>query len=531
MENVKNQIRGWKDKYQKETVIILIIGFLTHIYGMTNMLGGDDRILNYYNGPGTVQKALQRASTGRWLAALVELLMGWFKSPVVTGIFTITLMAMAAIIFCEIFDIRNRYLQIAVGSMFEAFPAVCVFITLAPDTFAYGVSFFLCIAAMYVLVKYHDRNRFVFSVLIMWMSLSMFMPNISCLLIMMIFYLFYEILILKSSKSDIAEFIKKCVGMIAVSGFFYYIGCVLIMKIMNVRPDDYQGASDAMSGVFLKTFYLNIPYSLFKTWKHSYEWMFMIPQFKFTLILSYITISISWIYLWIKRDIYRSKKRTLLLLIAAMLIPFALSPMSLISYAFRYRAQHCMGYAVFLLGVVIFGKYLKDELKCRTFVKTLIAVTLTLEIYAFFLFDQVEYYNMSYVWERDKTMCTRILCSLDQTDGFEYSDPVYFLDTVDLNYDESNSVLHYDWNLFQTISNSTTNITGGDTSYKSHIQSFEGVSLSTPTQDIIDRINNSELVDISKSLKNGDFKIVKFEETNTYVIIVHHTASPSWEFS
>ncbi len=528
---LKKIFRKWIKENKNVLLIAFIAGFFSHIYGITNMLGGDDRILNYYTGRSTIGLALQRANTGRWLATIVELGLGWYKSPVVTGFFTIIIMAISAVIFSEIFDIKDDKKRSLVAIMFEVFPAVCVFITLAPDTFSYGVSFLVCNIAMYLLVKRPPKTKNVIcNIIVLFIGLSLFLPNISVILIAMIYYVLYQILIEQKASDIIVTFIKRSIVVILISAILYYTANIVIINAMHIELSDYQGASDAITGKFINNILTGALFSLFKTWKHSYEWMYMIPQLKFTLIVSYIIVALSIIYLWINNKIYKKMKSTIIMLICIVFIPFSLSPMSLISYSFRYRAQHCLGWLVLLTGTIIFGSHLIHVCRKGGVIRLLIIINLSLQVYGFFLFDQVEYYNMSYVWEKDKTFCTRILCRLDNMKEFDYDKAVYFLDTYDLNYEDSNTILAYDWNLYMNITNSTTNLTGGNTSYKAHIKNFEGVILKDPSQETIDKINNSELVLLSESLSEGEFEIVQFD-ADTFVILVHHTASPSWEFS
>ncbi|WP_248405332.1 hypothetical protein [Butyrivibrio fibrisolvens] len=310
----------------------------------------------------------------------------------------------------------------------------------------------------------------------------------------------------------------------------YYLANIVIISVWHIELSDYQGASDAITGKFVDNILIGALYSLFKTWKHSYEWMYMLPQLKITLIVSYIVIGFSVVYLWIKNRIHKRIQITIIILVCIICIPFALSPMPLISWSFKCRAQHCMGWVILLTGTIVFGSQLIHMCSRGAFIRMIIVINLSLQVYGFFLYDQVEYYNMSYVWEKDKTFCTRILCRLDSMEEFDYDKSVYFLDTYDLDYENSNTILAYDWNLYMNITNSTTNLTGGNTSYKAHIKNFEGVVLKDPSQETIDKINNSELVLLSEKLDEGEFEIVQFD-TDTFVILVHHTASPSWEFS
>ncbi|WP_248405331.1 glucosyltransferase domain-containing protein [Butyrivibrio fibrisolvens] len=204
--NLKNVLAKWIKDNKNVLLIALIAGFVCHIYGITNMLGGDDRILNYYTGKPTIEQALQRANSGRWLASIVELGLGWYKSPVVTGFLTIIIMAFSAIFYSEIFGIKDDLKRSLVAIVFEVFPAVCVFITLAPDTFSYGVSFLACNLAMYLLVKSSKMKTIICAIGVLFLGLSLWLPNISAVLMTLIYYVLYQILIEQKESGMIAFF-------------------------------------------------------------------------------------------------------------------------------------------------------------------------------------------------------------------------------------------------------------------------------------------------------------------------------------
>ena len=505
--------------------IALIIGIITHIYGLTNMLESEDYLFTNVTRS-TMLSSFYAADSGRWLSGIINLLMGWYRSRVTEGVLAIIVIAFSAIIFIEIFDVRSRFVRVCIVVLFEVFSSMCALIIMLP----YAVSFLLTVCSMYVLVKKNTWKGFAAASTLAWLAWSIFVPNVSSLFLMLAFYLIYEILVIQADHREINEFVLKGIMVIGVSGGVFYCVNLLIQRVMNIRATSYQGAADAMTGGFRQHFGYNILMCLFKTWKLSYEWMNMLPQLKFTLLISYAIIVISIFYFWIKRKVYRNFNYTALLIIVGILIPFSLSCISLISYEFKYRPQHCMGYLILLSGALIFGEHFIETVKHQKTVFLIIALSTILQLYGFFVYDNIEYYNMSYVADTDRALCIRIVSALDQTDGFSYDKPVYFLDSYDLEYQKANTLLAADWNLYQNIWNSTTNLTGGDASYKTHIKVFEGVTLVSPSKEMIDEISSSPMAQESQKMKSGEFKIEEYKDTGVYVIVLHHTASPSWEF-
>ena len=141
-------------------------------------------------------------------------------------------------------------------------------------------------------------------------------------------------------------------------------------------------------------------------------------------------------------------------------------------------------------------------------------------IYGTFLFDNVGYANQHHVMEQDRSLCTRILSALDQTEGFTYDQPVYFLNLLSWDEKESVSALRYDSELYSVIwPVATTDLYAyGDHSFRIHMSSYEGVELIEPDPEMEKNIEESDLSREYADLQSGDFRIVRVEDT--WVVIV-----------
>lgn len=148
-------------------------------------------------------------------------------------------------------------------------------------------------------------------------------------------------------------------------------------------------------------------------------------------------------------------------------------------------------------------------------------------IYGTFLFDNVGYANQHHVMEQDRSLCTRILAALDRTESFSYDQPVYFLNILSWDGDESASALQYDPELYSVIwPVATTDLYAyGDHSFRTHMSSYEGVELVEPETAIEKRIEESDLAEKYADLQSGDFRIIQAE--NTWVVVVKTVGPPN----
>lgn len=522
---------------KKVFAVSCLMGVLTHLYALTNMLGNDDSVFNYYLGIETVQGALYRANTGRWLAGITELTQSWFKTPVVAGISAIFFIALMAVLLVDLFEIKSLCISLIVAAILETFPSFVGYVSLAPDTGAYPISAFLAIFAVWLLIK---RKKFMASVIALWLSLSMFMANISCALVCLAYYGIWMLVCKKSyNMKDILFLAKKSVQMVIFAGVLFWGGSTILIKLLKIPMSDYQGASSAISGTFIFQFGHGILLMLFKTFKLSYSWMEIVPEFRFTVVISYSVIAVSVIYLLYANEIYKNLKKMSMIFALTLFLPLALCPMSLISWEFKYRSQHRMGWAILLAGTMfftekaiqIFYEKNREKIKVAKIILCIVIADTIMMGYGFFLFDNISYYSQQYVMERDHTLCTRILTSLDNRKDFDYEKPVYFLNISSTDYSASNSPLVHDWKLYQNVvQDSTTNLVGGNVSFKAYIKHYKGVDLHEPSNAVVTKIKESKLEYSYSGLKDGEFAIIPFDNGKVYVVIVKTINSPSFEF-
>ena len=136
------------------------------------------------------------------------------------------------------------------------------------------------------------------------------------------------------------------------------------------------------------------------------------------------------------------------------------------------------------------------------------------------LFDNIGYFNQHHAMVQDRSLCTRILSALDQTEGFNYDQPVYFLNLLSWESEESPTPLRYDPELYSVIwPVATTNLYAyGDASFRIHMRSLEGVEFQRPARNICEAVENSDLKVQYDDMRSGDFEIVRYE--NTWVVVV-----------
>lgn len=519
----------------------ILSGFVAHAYCMLNLVGTEDTIGEYSEASVNLLSTFAGASTGRWLSGAANWIQTWYRTPWVAGMLIILVIALLGQIVIDFFNIQSTAGMYLVAILLEVSSPTQAYMTLYEV--GYPISVLLaCVAAL--LLKRAGKYSKGWILFGAWISLSLalvILPvNLSCVLTLLLLDLVLQTL--QGNTDDYySEFKRRwrwigtCVLVVFAAGVFLLVSSRLLMSVHQVEQTGYQGAEAAMNGTFVFSLFDNYLHAFVKlgimgVWKIQ-----IIPFFRGSYYLVYFLSLVCMIVLWQQNFRTNSSKRyrgiaVAELLLWTALLPVAVCTMSVLSYGFMYRGQHRMSLMLLIIGSV---PLMEMALSCRkvstssgkdkrvsVFLYWGELLALTTMIYGTILFDNVGYVNQHHVMEQDRSLCTRILSALDQTEGFTYDQPVYFLNLLSWDEKESVSALRYDSELYSVIwPVATTDLYAyGDHSFRIHLSSYEGVELIEPDPEMEKNIEESDLSREYADLQSGDFRIVRVEDT--WVVIV-----------
>ena len=583
--------------HKKVFWVSILAGFIAHAYCMLNLIGTEDTIGSYSQESTNILSTFVGASTGRWLSNASNWLQTWYRTPLISGVLILLVIALLGQVVIDFYDIQSAAGMYLIAILLEVSSPTQAYMTLYEV--GYPISVLLaCLAALFMKRAY-EKERPGHLWLGAWICLSLglvILPvNLACTLTLMLMGLILQTLSVRSNRKNVAGtaeavinglngcsskeravlndsekeltendevrirliWILKCLGIVVLAGAFLLISSRLLMNIYQVEKTGYQGAEDAMSGAFAFSIVSNYLHAIVKMgiiglWKIQ-----IIPVFRITYYVVYlvILICVTVLYLQKRKTLEKGKSSVFLvleLLLWAALMPVAICTMSILSYGFMYRGQHRMSLMLMIAGSVpLMERVLTADFRsdqenvqeeqapqkaacasskaCRScrLLYCVEILALGCMIYGSFLFDNVGYANQHHVMEQDRSLCTRILSVLDQTEGFTYDQPVYFLNILSWDESESVSYLQYDPELYSVIwPVATTDLYAyGDTSFRTHMRSYEGIVLTQPTEETIREIEDSNLAEEYADLQSGDFRIV--EQDGTWVVVVKTVGAPN----
>lgn len=508
---------------RKAFLSALLVGFIAHLYQMTNMLSNDDTNMISYSSYSGIMKSVLNAGTGRWLTQIAQILVPPFRTPLISGVVILLLMSVTAALIADTLKIESPAGAVFTGVFIGVSPTVMAYMSLY-DT-AYPVGILLAVFAVWVT----DRKKYgwVIGTVCLCISLAIFPVNISAALILIVY---------KSIKAAVSEenftiikYYNDMSGYIKIilfGGAVFLIATFAILFLTGTKMALYQGADQVTLAVFLKNFPGNCRMIFENVYHLANEKMEIMPELHFAVIISYVIQIACVVFLFFKNRIYKNISQIIILVLSICMLPFSLCTMTLLSNQFRYNAQHRMAWTFLFVGMLMLVEPVAVSIS--KFRKQLLMLTYAVSLlisYGFFLFCNIGYFNQQYVMEKDQALTIRILEALDQEEGFDYdTDPVYFLNIcTETTAEEGTCLLKYDTQLYNIMFPDTeTNLwCYGDSSFKYHIRRLEGIEFADVPEDIQSEIEKSGMREEYKTMKPDTYKIVKFKNTNVYIVIVH----------
>ena len=221
-----------------------LVGILTHLFGLVNVLHNFDDIAVQPSGYGTGLKS------GRWLLTIlgdfVKDTFGGYNLPYVNGILFILLVAASAAFVVATLKLEKRRWAVAVGTVFAVFPCTTSTLFYRYTAVYYGIALLLSVLAVYFL----DRYRFGLPLSIVCTAFSL---GIYQAYVPVTVTLFVIRLIQRALKKDdrvgklVLSGLYDCLSLVLGLGVYYVI-LWICLRANNMSLGTYQGV-DSMGKI------------------------------------------------------------------------------------------------------------------------------------------------------------------------------------------------------------------------------------------------------------------------------------------
>lgn len=420
-EQIINKIRKtilpqWKACF----ISAIIMGFIAHMYKITNWLPNWDSIVFRYD-------AQNMLKMGRWFLSVVCAPSSFYDLPWLAGLASIVFHALGAVCICRIFTIKKTIPAILIGALVVTFPTVTSVMMYNYVADGYSLSFlFACLAALN-LTK--EKPDYIAAVIMITLSVGIYQAYITVTIMLLLVYLIVELIY---KNTDVYRMISKSARFIiaGIAGMaLYYLILMVLLKVTGKELLEYQGLDSAasLSGI-------NIWSSLYVI-KHSFtEYFFnFLNGLNLFGVLNCVAFSVTVIFYLI--DIIRNKTgiaKLILLCIYVLFLPIGASVLAFVNSSIDYHNLMKMGFCVFYMFPVLM--YDKTEFKNTKlyYIKSWTILVLTsVIIINQTVIANVSYHKLQMSYEKSYGTLIRIADRIEQTDGSKSCSNILVIGSLD----------------------------------------------------------------------------------------------------
>ena len=235
-ERMLNTIYTYCSENKVSLISTVVVGLMTYMFAFTNKLVNWDDI-SYLFGKGAT------IDSGRWALPLLSYIFPDFSMPLIYGIISIAIMAVAITILIKELRIENRILQILFSGLVIAFPTMIGTVAYMFTLTSYAIAFLMSVAA----VRYANGGwkQKVVAVGLSVFSMGIYQPYIS---VTSSFFLVSLALGLLVDNAEINQVVRKGLYFLlhlAITCLLYLIINRAVQQITGISYNEY--AQDRIS--------------------------------------------------------------------------------------------------------------------------------------------------------------------------------------------------------------------------------------------------------------------------------------------
>lgn len=438
---IRNGLNNLEKKYYVCFLSALLCGIAAHIYAMCNLLYNADCLeytpLGY--GTGIRQGRFTLTMTGEAVKAILG---NTFTLPFINVILVIFLMATAACLLVDAFNINEPLYAGLAGALMTVFPSITCeifFLYLAPYH-ALGL-FFSCFAGFIIVKDYPKLFKVITGILALTYATGMyqtsFIPAVAVIVGFLCLKYIRGCIENDESLSFVTE-LKTCIGYclyLSVSMVFYLIGSKVALFITHTEMMSHQGL-DKMGKMSIKDAFIGI-YRAYKVYfKQLYTNVYELNPTAITKIALFILGYIVFIYaLFLVWKFGKNKLMNILCTITVAIFPLAvnLTQVMAVNAVNRYSMMMFSNVFIYIVPLAII-EYLSEKLFAESannntkvqrvnfntsnIISWASIVFTALSICIFIWFDNGNYQALQYTNEHDLAYYQTLMTQIKSLDGY-----------------------------------------------------------------------------------------------------------------
>ncbi|KIL46629.1 hypothetical protein KP77_27560 [Jeotgalibacillus alimentarius] len=421
---MKNHIRReWKIAF----IAAAVIGFLTHMYVMTNTLPNHDGLINVYN---TQEKFV----SGRFFLSPLAGISSYFDLPWLIGALSILYLSLTAVFVTILFDLKKTMSIVIAAGMIAAFPTVGATFSYMFTADAYMLANLLTVIALVIAKKW--RFGFIPAALIFFVSVGTYQANLTMLLVFAGVYLIKELLKKESTLKDFFIPLLRFSGVAVIGMGLYYVLFKVYQTFFAGQITNYQGLNEVgAGGESLRATLGKIKDSGLEFFFHGFVTDAFPRLYSLLNTGFFIVLTIGLILAVIYNQLYKQPAKLALLIGSLGALPFLTYLLYFVSPGVTYHMLMVMAISsIYLLPIIIydqmtFAKRIPFTAKAYSWIAVLL---ISVIIYNFAVISNIAYFNMNLRYEKSFSTMNRVLDRMEQTEGYSELQQIGFIGAPDI---------------------------------------------------------------------------------------------------
>lgn len=418
--NIKKNISNM-DKYA--FLSSLIMGFVTHMYYITNHFPNADTNLNpdlYSDLSGWM------ICIGRWCAGLFDRMSSNFILPWVTGVISILLLSCVAVIIVRMFDIENRISIFIVSASIITFPSIMTNLGYIEWGDPFMFSYLFAVLAIYIADVADRFWKLCIASIILAISMGIYQSFICTSVVLCLLLLLKYLLDSDTKILDIVRQGGKYLFIGVFGSLVYFLMWKVTLFITKLEPADYKGLTD----------YNNYKISeVMRNILESYVFMFKYyftneiwhnPAYKIVAYFILLVIFAIFLLAILKnKKIYTDKKKSFAIIIVLLLLPIGYGFIKIIAPKAEVSPLTIENLSLFILMVFLLFEKIDFSNNYLNIMKWCTILCSALIIYSNILTCNIGYVNLQLQYEKSYACMQRIMNSIYSNGYSEKEIPIY----------------------------------------------------------------------------------------------------------
>lgn len=412
-----------------------LLGFLVHLYRLTNPLLTWDSIYNFHDPQNTIH-------LGRCFLTLTCGISSYYDLPAVNGLLSLLYLSLTVVCITELFGLKKRLSIFLTAAVTLTFPTVAS--TLLYMYTADGYFLAMLLAALAVLLTLKYRLGFLPGLLLLCLSYGSYQAYISYAVMLSLIWALLQLLTTKISLKNFFRQMARFL-LLGISGTLLYIVANKLLSVLEgIRASDYQGVSTMKIPGFTEILHA-VPAAVTEFVYFFFGPLDVVNLFKILNLLLFALLFVLVICSFRKSGIFKAPARLILCLVCFGLLPFGCCLIYFVTPDVRYHMLMMMGFSLIYLLPVLLTDRLSDTASCtvlssrassmaserqtsehaqtsKCFAAPLswavLALTL-LTAYNFALIDNIAYIHAGHSYEKTYALAVEMMDRIEQTEGYE----------------------------------------------------------------------------------------------------------------